>query len=91
MSRHPNRPCSTTVSSYQSHFFRDQPPQYQWLCEGCGDLTSGFLTEAAAEMAGLNHAGLGEITETETEEIDRITLLRAQQAAQADSLPDFVL
>jgi hypothetical protein len=42
-------------------------------------------------MAGLNHAGLGEITETETEEIDRITLLRAQQAAQADSLPDFVL
>lgn len=91
MSRHPNRPCQTTVSPYTSQFFPSRPPQWQWLCEGCGDITSGFATEAAAAIAGHNHEGLDAVTNPDGEEIDRLARLRAEQAATIDGLSDFVL
>jgi hypothetical protein len=90
VSRHPNRPCRTAVSSYGFYFQPDRAPQWQWLCEGCGDLTSGFPTEAAAAIAGHNHEGLDAVVNADAVEVDRVTRLRAEQAALVDSLPDFI-
>jgi hypothetical protein len=90
MSRHPNRRCETSVSSYEFFFQPDQRPQWQWFCEGCGAVRSGYATETAAEMDAANHTGLGEVQE-DPDRIDWDALVREAEklAAGSDGLPEW--
>ncbi len=90
MNRHPLRPCQTTVSSYDFYFQADRPPQFQWFCEGCREVSSGFATSAAAEMDGNNHAGLNDVAEDpERIDWDALVLEAERLAAEGEDVPEW--
>lgn len=89
MSRHPHRRCETTVTPYEFYFRPDCPAQWQWFCDGCQQVRSGFATELAAEMDAANHRGLGDVQEDQ-ERVDWDAYVREAEAealASGETLP----